>query len=235
MKREYRKWWSPALGREMELLRFGAGGAPVIVFPTSLGRFYEWEDFGMVAHLAGRIDEGWLELWCVDAVDAESFYDSAKPPQQRAARHLSYERYLADELLPAIRSDAPVDYLILAGASSGAFHALAFVTRRPGIARKAIGLSGTYDSARWLDGARDGNAYFVNPLAFLPDLQDERYLAPLRETEIVLAAGRDDPNVDESRRLVALLQEKGCPASLHLWDGEARDWPYWKDMVDAFL
>jgi len=235
MNRDYRKWWSPALGREMELLVFGSGGTPVLVFPTSMGRFYQWEDFGMITHMAGRIDEGWLQLWCVDSVDSESFYDKKRPAQERAARHIAYERYIVDEVLPAIRSANSVDYLVTIGASFGAFHALALVARRPGLARKAIGLSGAYDCARWLDGKRDGDAYFVNPLAFLPYLNDERYLAPLRGTEIVIATGRDDPNVEDSRRVTSVLQDKGVPASLHLWDGWAHDWPYWKEMVDVFL
>ena len=219
----------------MELLVFGSGGTPELVFPTSMGRFYQWEDFGMIAHMAGRIDEGWLQLWCVDSVDSESFYDKKRPAQERAARHVVYERYLVDEVLPAIRAGNSVDYLVTIGASFGAFHALAFATRRPGIARKAIGLSGAYDSGRWLDGKRDGDAYFVNPMAFLPYLNDERDLAPLRETEIIIATGHDDPNVEDSRRVVSVLQEKGVPASLHLWDGWAHDWPYWKEMVDVFL
>jgi esterase/lipase superfamily enzyme len=75
----------------------------------------------------------------------------------------------------------------------------------------------------------------VNPLAFLPSLSDERYLEPLRQTEIVVATGREDPNVEESRRIASVLQAKGVPASLHLWDGWAHDWPYWKEMVDVFL
>ncbi len=235
MKRDYRKWWSPALRRDMELLVFGSAGTPVLVFPTSVGRFYQWEDFGMIAHMAGRIDEGWLQLWCVDSVDGESFYAKAKPPQERAARHLEYERYLIDEVVPAIRSENPVDFLITTGASFGAFHALALATRRPGIARKAVGLSGAYDASRWLGGQRDGDAYFVNPLAFLPNLKDQRYLGPLRAMEIVIATGRDDANVEESRRITAALQEKGVAATLHLWDGWSHDWPYWKEMVDVFL
>ena len=235
VNREYRKWWSPALGRDMELLVFGDRGAPVLVFPTSMGRFYQWEDFGIVSHMAPRIDAGWLQLWCVDSIDGESFYNKAMAPQDRARRHLAYERYLVDEVLPAIRYANGVDQLIVAGSSFGAFHALAFVTRRPGIARKAVGMSGAYDSARWLDGERGGDAYFVNPLAFLPNLNDDRYLAPLRETEIIIATGRDDPNVDESRRLAGVLQQKGVPAELDLWDGWAHDWPYWKDMVDRYI
>jgi esterase/lipase superfamily enzyme len=235
VKRDYRKWRSPALERDMELLVFGAGGTPVLVFPTSMGRFYQWEDFGMIAHMAQRIDEGWLQLWCVDSVDGESFYDKQRPWQQRVARHLQYERYLADEVLPAIRAENPVDFLMATGASFGAFHAVALATRKPGIVRKAVGMSGAYDCARWLDRHREGDAYFVNPLAFLPNLADERYLEPLRGTEVVIATGREDPNVEDSRRIAGILQEKGVPASLHLWDGWAHDWPYWKEMVDVFL
>lgn len=235
MNREYRTWWSPALEREMELLVFGSSGMPVLVFPTSMGRFYQWEDFGMVAHLGRRIEERWLHLWCVDSVDAESFYDTRKGPQERARRHLAYERYIVDEVLPALRAAKGADLLTVLGASLGAFHALALVTRRPGIARRAVALSGAYDAARWLDGSREGDAYFVNPLAFLPGLADDRYLAPLRATEVAIATGRDDPNVEESRRIAGILREKSVPATLHLWDGWAHDWPYWKEMVDALL
>jgi esterase/lipase superfamily enzyme len=235
MKREYRKWWSAALERDMELLTFGDGGSPVIVFPTSMGRFYQWEDFKMVDHLAPRIDDGWLQLWCVDAIDGESFYAKTRPWQERAARHVAYERYVVDEVVPSVRAANPADHLTVAGASFGALHALSLVTRRPGIARKAVGLSGAYDTAGWLDGHRDGDAYFVNPMTFLPNLSDERYLAPLRATEIVIATGREDRNVEDSRRLAGILQDKGVPASLHLWDGWAHDWPYWKEMVDVYL
>ena len=48
MKREYHKWSSPALGRDMEMLVFGHAGMPVMVFPSSCGRFFEFEDRGMV-------------------------------------------------------------------------------------------------------------------------------------------------------------------------------------------
>lgn len=233
MQRDYRKWWSPSLERDMELLVFGDGGTPVLVFPTSMGRFHQWEDFGLVGHMARRIEEGWLQLWCVDSVDAESLYAKTKPAHERAARHLQYERYVVDEVVPAIRSSNDTPFLIAAGASFGATHAAMLVTRRPGLVGKAVCLSGAYSVSRWLDGAPDG--YYLDPLAFLPGLTDERYLGPMRTTEVVIATGEQDANVDESRRLAALLQDKGVPAELHLWEGWAHDWPYWKGMVDVFL
>ncbi len=235
MNRDYRSWESPALGRPMELLVFGDRGMPVIVFPTSMGRFYQWEDFGMIAHLQGRIEAGHLQLWCVDSVDGESFYDSGKTAPDRARRHLDYERYVLDEVFPAIAEANPDPQRCLIGASFGAFHAALLALRHPEVACKVVCLSGAYDAARWLGGVREGDCYFVNPLGFLPGLDDERYLGPLRAAEFVVATGDEDANAHESRALAGLLRQKGVPAALHLWRGWAHDWPYWKEMVDQFL
>lgn len=214
---------------------FGDRGTPVLVFPTSLGRFYQWEDFGMIAHVQRRIDDGLLQLWCVDSVDGESFYDTRTDGQERARRHLAYDAYLADEVVPAIRRENSDRRLELLGASFGAFHAVALATRHPGIASRVIGLSGAYDAARWLEGFREHDAYFVNPLAYLPGLTDDEQLRRLRETEFVIATGVEDQNVGQSRELVSLLQAKRVPAALHLWNGWAHDWPYWREMVDTFV
>ena len=44
MNREYHKWYSPSLGQNMELRVFGRAGRPYIVFPTSSGRFFDFEN-----------------------------------------------------------------------------------------------------------------------------------------------------------------------------------------------
>ena len=73
MVREYHKWFSPALGRDMELLVFGHAGAPVLVFPTREGRFFDYENWGLVGAATEHIESGRLRLFCVDSVDAEAF------------------------------------------------------------------------------------------------------------------------------------------------------------------
>jgi esterase/lipase superfamily enzyme len=70
MHREYQHWYSPSLGREMELLIFGHAGARVLVFPSSMGRFYEWEDRGMIDVLAEDLENGWLQLFCLNSIDS---------------------------------------------------------------------------------------------------------------------------------------------------------------------
>lgn len=72
MNREYHKWWSDRLKRDMELLVFGHAGAKVLVFPSRQARFYEYEKLGMVEALRHKIEQGSLQLFCVDSVDAKT-------------------------------------------------------------------------------------------------------------------------------------------------------------------
>src|SRR5262245_55309226 len=58
MNREYHKWFSPRLHRDMELLVFGHAGARVLVFPTRQGRFFDYENWGLVGALHHQISNG---------------------------------------------------------------------------------------------------------------------------------------------------------------------------------
>src|SRR5258708_37821783 len=100
MNREYHKWYSPNLNKDMELLLFGTGGRPVIAFPTSMGRFYQNEDFSLINTLGERLDHGALHIVCVDSVDSESWYNRSAPGWARAQRHKQYEEYLIQEVMP---------------------------------------------------------------------------------------------------------------------------------------
>ena len=111
MNRDHARWHSPALDRDMELLVFGHAGARVLAFPTSMGRFYQWEDFGMVEALGQHLEQGWLQLYCVDSIDEETWYAKTTPPAERVRRHEQYERYLLEEVLPFSHDRNPNPYL----------------------------------------------------------------------------------------------------------------------------
>ena len=229
--REYFRDWSSALRRDMEGLRFGDAGLPILVFPTSQGRFYQWEDFGMVEGLADKIEAGFIQLWCADGVDSESWYAADRHPRERVLRHLAYERYLTDELIPRMPA-----HPVAAGTSFGALHALLLALRRPRHLSGFVCLSGAFDTDRWLDGYHDDETYLTNPLAFLPGLRDDEYLVPMKAFEKkVIATGADDANASESIRAGELLRAKGIDVWLDVWDGWAHDWPYWKDMMRRYV
>ena len=115
MHREQHSWHSPTLNRRMDLLFHGHAGARLVVFPTSKGWMSEWEDRGMMRALSHQIENGWLQVFCVDSVDAESWYAYHTWPGDRAWRHELYDRYLVNEVLPFTRWKNPHPFLHFRG------------------------------------------------------------------------------------------------------------------------
>lgn len=235
MHREHVRWYSPALEREMDLLIFGHAGARALVFPSSMGRFFEWEDQGMIGALGEHLERGWLQLYCVDSVDADSWYAKWKHPADRARYHGRYDRYLHDEVLPLTRLRNLNPFLITTGASFGAYHALTFALRYPFEVGRAIGLSGVYDIREITDGYTDGEVYPFNPPEFLGNEHDPHRIAALQRLDLILAIGRDDQMRGNSEYFSGKLWERGIGNALRIWDGWAHDWPYWRQMIVKYI
>jgi len=142
MQRDYQHWISPSLQRRMEFLWFGYAGCPVVCFPTSMGRFYQNEDFGLVGYLTDRIDRGELQLICADSIDEESWYNKGSHPAERVRRHNQYDHYVRHELIPYIHDRARHDDLTVYGASFGAYQAANLAGRYPELIHKAVLFSG---------------------------------------------------------------------------------------------
>ena len=56
MNRQYHKWFSPNLYREMELLVYGHCGARVLLFPTRCGRFFDYENLRIIESIRHFIE-----------------------------------------------------------------------------------------------------------------------------------------------------------------------------------
>jgi esterase/lipase superfamily enzyme len=235
MHREYHSWHSPTLGRSMEVLVLGHAGARVLVFPTSQGRFFEWEDRGMGQALGEQLRNGWLQLFCVDSVDAESWYDRSKWPGDRAWRHELYDRYIHHEVLPFSAHRNPNPYLIVTGASLGAYHAINFAFRHPHVVNRVIGLSGMYDIKELTRGYTDANVYAHDPSTYLQHEGDAAWLQAMRRLDIILAIGRDDPHFADNAHLSSVLWRRGVWHAFRPWNGWAHDWPWWKDMIRLYI
>jgi len=242
MQREYWQWWSPALGRPMELLTFGHAGARVLFFPTRRARFFDYENWGVVEALRPRLESGGLQLYCVDSLDAESLYCKDKHPAERVRRHLQYERYLLEEVLPLSEHRNPHACLLAAGCSMGAFHAVNIAFRYPQLFAKVVGLSGRYDLTQSMgcfrdlfQGYVDQEVYLNTPNRFLPNLHDDFYLTHLRRLDIRLAIGADDAFCLDNHFLSEQLSAKGIGHQLHVWAGEAHAPADWQQMVQLYL
>ena len=236
MVREYHKWYSSRLGREMELLVFGHAGQPALAFPTSGGRFYELEDRGMIAALADKIEAGLLQVYCIDAINHESWYNRQIPPRRRIARHMQYEDYLLNEVIPLVRLKNSDARPLAVGCSFGGYHAVNMALRHPDIFTGSVSLSGAFDLSSFLDGYYDINCYFNFPTHYLPDLSDPWYLDRYRRNTCILATGWDDHCLEQNRNLDRVLASKEIPHQLYIWDSwNSHDWPTWQRMVQLYL
>jgi esterase/lipase superfamily enzyme len=235
MHREYQRWFSPAVGKDMELLIFGHAGARVLVFPTSQGKYYEWEDRGMVGALGEHLERGWLQLYCVDSVDEFTWYARNAHPAERARRHGFYEEYLLNEVLPLSVHRNPNPFLITTGASFGAYHAMNLALRHPHLVGRMLGLSGLYDIKKQTGGYSNDAVYFHNPSDFVQHEYDPSRLEALRRLDIILAIGRDDPMRGDNEWMSQALWSRGIGNALRLWDGWAHDWPWWRQMVVRYI
>ena len=232
-------WYSPHLRREVTVARFGHYGAPLLLFPTAGGDAEECERMLMIRALSPLIDAGRLKVYSPDSVAGQTWIDKNVSASHKAWVQNQYDSYVYHELVPAIRADCrtPNIELITAGASLGAFNAVASVCRHPDAFKTAIGMSGTYNFTGWMEGAHPLDFHYASPIHFLPKLADEDHLRLLRQRFIVLAAGGGRWGTPRnSWRMAAVLGSRGVPNRVHLWGKEHdHDWPTWREMLPKYL
>lgn len=244
LKVDYRKWHSPSLDRDMELKVYGHAGKPILVFPSGGGRFYEYEDFGMVEAVRPFIEAGRVQLFTIDSVDDESWYNGGLHPCDRARRHEQYERYILEEAVPFIRGEnGSGSDLLATGCSGGGYHAANILFRHPDVFDAAIALSGLYGSRFVMGEGWHDCLYYHFPLSYLPGLNDERLLGLIKRSRIVLCVGQGRWEtldtydcIGDTRALKEVLDAKGIPCWVEFWGHDCdHDWVWWRKQMPYFL
>lgn len=240
MNVEYFKFWSTNLERDMELKVYGHAGKPVLVFPSACGRFYEFEDFGMVEAVNWYIEQGKVQLYAVDSFDCQAWLAQWMYPGDRGVRHLRYERYILEEVIPFIQKHSGShEKYMTTGCSMGAYHAANFFFKHPDVFDTVIALSGLYGPEYFVGEYMDDNVYYNFPLCYLPNLVDPWYLDRFRASTIIVCVGQgawEEDSLRETRQLDADLQNLGVHAWVDYWGFDVNhDWPWWRKQWPYFL
>ena len=241
MHKQYFKEYSAHLGRDMEFNVYGHGGKPVLVFPCQNGRFFDWEGFGMLETLGDYLEQGRLQLFCADTIDGETLSNLEGNPYDRIRRHEAWYNYIVEELVPRIRElNGTGQDLLVTGFSMGAYHAGNFFFRRPDIFDSVIGLSGVYDTAAMYGGYMDEVVYANDPCVSIANMPDDHpYIALYNSRRIVFCVGQgawEEPLLEGTRRLDAVLRDKGVHAWIDYWGYDVNhDWPWWRKQIRYFL
>ncbi|MGI6510074.1 MAG: esterase family protein [Erysipelotrichaceae bacterium] len=241
MKVEYHEFYSSHLNRVMAFKSYGHAGKPVIVFPSSGGRFYEYEDFKMIEAVEDFINDGKFIFYTVDSVDYESWLAKGKWPGDMARMHNVYDKYVIDEFIPFVKHHSGWHGpMVATGCSMGGFHSANFYFRHPDVFDTVIALSGIYDIRFFVgDDISDMGVYLNSPVHYLKEMQDNFYLDLYRKGNIIICTGQgnwEEDSIRDTRELGQVLRSKGVPAWIDFWGYDVHhDWPWWRIQMPYFL
>lgn len=227
----YKSWYSPNLNTDFELLSFGQSGYPILLFPTSMGRYFENKDFKLIESARHFIEEGKVKIYCVDSVDKMSWYNKDISPADRVKNHIWYDRLLLEEVSTLARNETGHAKIITAGCSFGGYHAANFAFRYPWLVSHMFSMSGAFDIRGQLDGFYNDEVYFNNPVDYLPNDQN----GELWDMKIVLGTSDRDICRADNERLSNILTAKGIGHWLDIRQNADHDWPIWREMFPEYL
>ncbi len=238
MKVEYRKHYSHSLGRDMEYKVYGHSGKTALVFPSQNGRFYDYENFGMIDQLSGFIESGRLRVVCLDGIDWETWSNEQGDCRWRIEQHERWYHYIVDELVPEIGDRG---HLIATGCSMGGFHSANFFFRRPDIFDTLIAQSGLYHASYFFGNYSDELVYSNSPEDYLNNMPDNHYYwNEYRNRRIIICVGQgnwEDDLLASTRRLDEILHRRGVNnVWFDYWGHDvAHDWCWWRPQISYFM
>lgn len=213
------------------MLVYGDRGYPVIIFPSTMGRYYESKDFGLIEAVRWFVEQGLVQIYCPDSIDKQSWYNKKVHPAQRVRNHMWYDKMVKEEIVEKIRWNTGSGRVCVSGASFGGFHAANFAFKHPETVSHLFSMSGSFDIKSFLDGYYDDNVYFNNPVDFLPGLNHP----DIWKMKIILGTSEWDICLEGNKRLSEILNSKGINHWLDIRGWKPHDWPLWKEMYPHYL
>jgi esterase/lipase superfamily enzyme len=237
--KQVERWRSERLGEEITVARWGTFGVPVLLFPTAGGDAEEIERFHMIDACQPLLEAGRVKIYSCDSVAGRAWIEGQGSDRHRSWVQNQFHSFIYNEVVPAIRMDCATAGIevVAAGASIGAYNALAVLCRFPDVFSKALCMSGTYDLQRFLLQKDYNEDYYeASPLHFLRDV-DGAHLERLRTRFVLLASGQGRAeDIGESWRVANELGRKGIPNRVDPWGDEwHHDWPTWRRMLPQYL
>ena len=246
MKVLYFKEYSSCLGRDMEYKVYGHAGKPVLAFPSQDGRFFDFENNGMIGCIEAYINDGRIQVFTCDSNDVNSWSSKSWDNRKRIEAQEAYFHYVTDELCPRIiaineeANGAKADGILTTGCSMGGTHALNFLLRRPDIFSGCIALSGAYNARLFFPDYSDDLVYANSPVDYINGMPyDHPYVEMYRHRDIILCCGIvawEHTMQEDSARIKELFEYQIIQACVDFWVTDvSHDWPWWRKPLPDFL
>src|SRR5690606_28629267 len=155
----HRRMSVPGGPRDLNVIRYGHFGRPVLLFPSEAGQAWQPADFGLIDAIAPLIDAGRVTVFAVDTLDDWTWSAYDVPTEERAQRYGVYHRWITDSVVPWIHEElgGPAE-ILTTGVSMGAYHCVQMALSRADLFPLAIAMSGNYDPASFRGFGEPGSA-----------------------------------------------------------------------------
>lgn len=245
MEMQYYKWYSQALGRDMEFKIYGHGGRPVLFIPCQDGRFFDFENYKMIDVWSPWLEAGQVMVCAVDTIDKETWSNENGDPRWRICRHEQWIRHITDEIVPFFRQVvndhngwSGYPGVMAFGCSLGATHAANLFFRRPDLFDGLLALSGIYTAEYGFGSYMDDLVYENSPVHYLGGMPlDHPYIGLYNLKKAVICVGQGPWELPEStRQMKNIFDAKGINAWVDFWGYDcSHDWYWWYRQVEYFV
>ena len=209
MREDYHKWYSQWIGEDFEMLVFGDAGIPLILFPYTNSKYYEYKDYGVIDSLSELIYEEKVKIYCPDSRDYQHWLNYDIEPAERVLRYIQFEKLVLNDVVKFINYETEENNILFGGFGLGGYHALNLSLKHPELSRGFISMGAPTNIKRFVYGYYDENCYYNNPSDYLPGMTDEKLLSQIRKLKIILCSGISDPYDFENQDLSKQFFIKG--------------------------
>jgi esterase/lipase superfamily enzyme len=223
----------------MPVAVYGHYGFALLLVPTAAADFLEYERFGLIESLRPHIEGGKMKVFSINSINNESWMNNYMEPRHKMMRHIEFNEYVYEEVIPFIRTHTSHDTpIIICGASFGALHSMNLFLKRPDLVSGVIAMSGVYDLTEYTRGYYDEDVYFNSPQHYMPNLTDHHILEQIRRSRhihIFTGSGAfEDPGA--SGRFASVLYNKGINYELDVWGHKwPHDWHTWRKVLPEYM
>ena len=243
---EYKREYSRCLKRDMEYKVYGKEGLPCIFFPCQNGRFYDFENFGILDILWNYIMDGKIQVFTPDCIDIESWSNDQALPRQRMEQQERWYHYITEEFVPRVKQinrmgrTLQIRGILSFGCSLGGFHSANFFFRRPDLFDRNLSLSGIYRARYFFGDYMDPLVYDNSPCDYLANMaKDHPYVKLYNERKNIICTGQGDweeESVKSTKELEHILKKKGIHTRFECWGSDANhDWYWWKKQIAYYI
>jgi esterase/lipase superfamily enzyme len=228
---QYHRWYSHNLNTDLEMLVYGDRGYPVILFPTSMGRYYQNKDEGLIESARWFIENGMIKIYCPDAIDMQSWYNKGIHPADRARNHNWYDRMLNEELIPWAMHETGAHKVAVAGCSFGGYQAANYAFKHPEKVGNMFSMSGAFNISQFTHGFYNDDIFYNNPVDYMPGSNQP----DLWNMNIILGTSDYDICKGYNIEMSNILNQKHINHWLDIRPNAEHDWPIWREMFPHYL